>query len=45
MGPILVWPDRSRGPGGTTNDGDGSTTTARAAKVAESLLLPFYLES
>lgn len=34
-----------RAPGCTTNTGEGSITTARAAEVAETPLLPFYLES
>jgi hypothetical protein len=42
---ILRRPRGFRAPGCITNTGEGSTTTARAAKVAESLLLPFYLES
>jgi len=45
MGPILVWPDRSRGPGGTTNDGDGSTTTTRVRQVAAEPAAAVYLES
>jgi hypothetical protein len=42
---ILFGPHGFRGPGCITNTGEGSTTTARAAKLAESLPLPFYLES
>jgi len=42
---ILFGPHGFRGPGCTANTGKGSTTTAWAAQVAETLLLPFYLES